>query len=263
MNNVAIEAPNVSVAWLRAIRHILSCRGECFNLMVTIHRPAEVQPEIGGTFETLLADHGLLDLRQVAYTIFPRSLYLGVSKDPGKLFDRYNRRNGVYERLKRRYPQQITWGTYFRRLTRYPTVSDSGDRLFVNQLAEIIARMKERSKTYKSAYIMNLVVPGTDGRRIIGDPCLNYAALQLEPDRRLNMLAVYRNHDFIQRAYGNYLGLGYLIEFLSDSTDYTPGALTCISSHATIANVHGAASWPSISELRATVSQLGEIDEPL
>ena len=46
------------------------------------------------------------------------------------------------------------------------------------------------------------------------------------------MLAVYRNHDFLERAYGNYWGLCNLTGFLAPEVDATPGPITCVSSHA-------------------------------
>ena len=69
----------------------------------------------------------------------------------------------------------------------------------------------------------------------MGAPCLNYLAFQIEnvgKNRIINLLAVYRNHDFLTRAYGNYFGLGILIAFVSKETNSTVGTLTCISSHA-------------------------------
>jgi hypothetical protein len=98
-----------------------------------------------------------------------------------------------------------------------------------------------------------------DGRRIMGGPCLNYVALQLDSPRVLNALAVYRNHDFIQRAYGNYLGLGYVMEFICDQTGYSMGKLNCLSSHTSIANLAGADSWPSIAEIRSVIQSLAQL----
>jgi hypothetical protein len=70
---------------------------------------------------------------------------------------------------------------------------------------------------------------------VIGGPCLHYIFLQLDSDlRTMNMLAIYRNHDFANKAYGNYVGLGDLLEFLCYETNFNVGKLTCVSSHAFI-----------------------------
>jgi thymidylate synthase len=67
----------------------------------------------------------------------------------------------------------------------------------------------------------------------MGAPCLNYVAVQLDADTKtMGLLAVYRNHDFFERAYGNYWGLCNLLRFMAKETNFNPGVLTCVSSHA-------------------------------
>jgi thymidylate synthase len=48
----------------------------------------------------------------------------------------------------------------------------------------------------------------------------------------LSLMCIYRNHDFLERAYGNYWGLLNLLKFLAHETNLNVGVLTCISSHA-------------------------------
>lgn len=79
----AVEEDNVSIAWLRAIQHLVDCGGECFNLMVSIGNPTRTEPTIHTAYEQLLSNHGLLTLKQVEYTIFPRSSICNVrNKSP-------------------------------------------------------------------------------------------------------------------------------------------------------------------------------------
>jgi len=44
---------------------------------------------------------------------------------------------------------------------------------------------------------------------------------------RLHMTAVYRNHQFVRRAYGNYLGLGSLLGFVAREAACEVGELMC------------------------------------
>lgn len=256
MSGSSVEAPNTSIAWLRSVEYLLSCGGEWSNLMVQIANPTQVEAPIHTAYEQLLARHHLLTLKQVIYTIFPLSLYRQVGKDPAKLFDRYNRSGGIYDYLRRWYPRKFGWGSYFRRMTCYPAVDSQGHIVRTNQLENVLGMLKERDRIYKAAYTISIQIPGTDGRRIRGGPCLNYVALQLKHPRVLCMLAVFRSHDFIQRAYGNYLSLGYLMEFLCDQTDYTMGTLSCLSSYASISDLAGHDSWPSTTELRLLVESM-------
>lgn len=252
MSGFMIEAPNVSIAWLKGIKHLLGCGGECFNLIVQIANPTELETPIHEAYEQLVASHGLLTIKQVTYTVFPHSLYIDppVAKDASKLFDVYNRRNGIFDRLQQRYPGKMRWGSYFRRMTHYRGLDKGGHAVTTNQLQRIIKMLRERGRMYKAAYTISIGIPPVDGRRIMGGPCLNYMALQLDSPKVLNLLAVYRNHDFIQRTYGNYLALGYLMEFLCEQTGYTLGTLTCVSSHASIKNLSRSDSWPTNAELQ-------------
>jgi hypothetical protein len=258
MSCIVIQASNTSEAWLKAVRRLLDCGGECFSLMVEIANPTQTEAAIHGAYEQLLADYGLLTVKKVVYTVFPVSLYNNpqVARNASRLFEAYNRKGGVFDRLQSRYPRKMGWGSYFRRLTHYPAVDKNGRVVTINQLERTIEMLRTRQRTHKAAYTLLIQIPGIDGSRTIGGPCLNYLALQLEKPRVLNCLAVYRNHDFIQRAYGNYLALGHLMQFLCDQTDYSLGRLSCLSSHASIKNLRGSRSWPSIREVEQATREL-------
>jgi hypothetical protein len=43
---------------------------------------------------------------------------------------------------------------------------------------------------------------------------------------------VYRNQYFLARAYGNYLGLGEVLRFLTTESSFAVGELLCVASHA-------------------------------
>jgi len=246
-----IEGDNVTTAWAEAVRLIHAHGGELNNLTVSIAAPTQIEENIHGAYKQLLVTNNLKTLKQVVYTVFPYPIYEEVNHDAGELFRKYNQPNGIYDRLKRKYPHQFRWGTYFRRMTHYPIASNDGGHQAINQLSEIIAMMSTRRRVFRAAYTINIQVPGKDCRLPRGAPCLNYIALQLNNSKVLDFLAVYRNHDFIQRAYGNYLSLGYLMKFLCDQTGYTLGTLHCVSSHATIRNVGGHSPWPTIDNIMA------------
>ena len=63
---------------------------------------------------------------------------------------------------------------------------------------------------------------------------MNYIAVQRAEgnNAELGLLAVYRSHDFLERAYGNYWGLCNLLNFMAKETKSLPGPLTCVSSAA-------------------------------
>ncbi len=193
-------------------------------MVVHIRTHGTLDPNIDIKINQFLVAQGLLPPKDVAYTIFPHNMYKNRG-DANRMFDRYNRDGGMFDRLQKR---KVGWGNYFRRLSRY---EDGGNH--VNQLQNIIEAINSRQNTHKAAYTMLIQYAGSETIRPLGGPCLNYLAVQLDPTTRsLGLLAIYRNHDFLRKAYGNYWGLSNLTKFLAQECHLAPGPLTCISSHA-------------------------------
>ena len=189
-----------------------------------IRNPGILDQDIHTKVQSFARHEGILTPKHIAYTIFPHGLYRKKGTAEG-LFHAYNRKNGLFDRKGTR------WGTYFRRMTSY-----RGVNAIQNQLANIIQAMNDRSLVWKAAYTIVIQEPGTETIRNMGGPCLNFLAVQdcSSSQRELGLLAVYRNHDFLRRAYGNYWGLCNLLRFLAVEVGAVPGPLTCVSSRAYI-----------------------------
>jgi len=218
------HAETFQEAWCKACCYLLANKAEAWNLIAHVREPLALDESIHDAYDAFCRQHGLLPPRHVAYTIFPQGLSQSRSAD--QLFADFNRDGGFFDRV---YKRTRRWGTYFRRATHYPTPSG-----YVNQLHRIIQALNARPTTYKAAYTMITQQPGADTVGPRGHPCLNYIALQVAPGdvRSIHILAVYRNQDFTQRAYGNYQGLGQLLSFVCAQTGSAVGTLTCYSSHA-------------------------------
>lgn len=218
-----IKSSNLSEAWVQALTHIIDNGGESLNLMVQISDPRTTEGEIDGAFNDLAVRYGLLNARHVAYTIFPDSLYHRVNRERHKLYERYNR---MYPRIK------TQWGTYFKRMIDWPFGKETAK---INQLELIISKLISRTRVARHAYTILICSPERNFGQPRGGPCLNYLTLQINSkERRISLLAVYRNHDFIGRAYGNYIGLSNLLSFICEQSDFQLGWLTTLSSHAYI-----------------------------
>jgi hypothetical protein len=221
---VRVVADDFQRAWLDVVRKLMSAHWELNNVVVHIRNVTAMDQGFHGTMESFAKTQAILGPKHVAYTIFPHRLYDG--KDAAGLFTAYNKRRGFFDRIK------TGWGTYFRRMTNYEGMNGT-----VNQLGNIISAIRDREKLSKAAYTVVIQNPGGETIRPLGGPCLNYLAVQAEstPGNQpmtLGLLAVYRNHDFLERAYGNYWGLCNLIRFLAREVEGSPGPLTCVSSHA-------------------------------
>jgi thymidylate synthase len=222
---VHIVSNDFQNAWLEAVKLLMGFNWEFHNLIVHIKNPLIFDQNFHDKINTFTKKQEILGPKHVAYTIFPHKLYESKG-NAYQLFAAYNKPRGFYDRVK------TSWGTYFRRMTSY-----KGENGPVNQLEKIISAIRNRGTISKAAYTIVIPRPGGETVRPLGGPCLNYIAVQIEPGHMgnpntLGLLAVYRNHDFLERAYRNYWGLCNLIKFISRETSGVPGPFTCVSSHA-------------------------------
>jgi len=219
-----ITCDSFQKAWIEAICFLKNNHWEFSNLVVHIIDTKILDKEIHHKVTQFSKDIKIIPPKDVAYTIFPYNQYKGKGTTP-KLYSNYI--NKLYPWTRRR--SHSGWGTYFYRMINYERNGN-----IINQLDNIISAINNRSTISKAAYTMTIQYPGSESIRKLGSPCLNYLAIQLEPGSpsKIGLLSIYRNHEFLERAYGNYWGLCKLICFLAEETGLIPGSLTCISSHA-------------------------------
>lgn len=163
----------------------------------------------------------------VAATIFPSAFYQPHAADPEKHLYALER---MTRDVVRKHPQNRR-GTYFERLVAYPT-ADGGH---VNQIENVLGKLRsaaERGVKNSNQFELALFHPKRDTNPI-GFPCLSHLSITLSSGL-LHGTAVYRNQYFIERAYGNLLGLGALVNFLASESGFGNGELLCVASHAEI-----------------------------
>lgn len=227
---IIVLAESYSEAWARAIVQLSENSWEMWNLVVTIKNPALQDSSAFEIMTTFATSNGLLTPKKVQHTIFPQQFYdSGYANDREKLYKYYDRFYKMTRKMERH-----GWGTYFKRMIEYKTPDGN-----VDQLARIIDHINTWPRTYRACHYMLIPQPHTEGSRPTQIPCLNYIAVQVEPapsnsggQKTISLLAVYRNHDFLERTFGNYLGLCNLLEYICQETNSKIGYLTCVSSHA-------------------------------
>jgi thymidylate synthase len=84
----------------------------------------------------------------------------------------------------------------------------------------------------EAAIVGHLSSPDIDKLKPIGSPCLQYFEILWGGDDVLDLFAVYRNHDFLNKTLGNYIGLARLLAFVATESKKKPGRLICHSVHA-------------------------------
>lgn len=216
-----VEATTCLAAWKTGAKHIME-RGDIFDLITVVQEPTANEQRWLCDYSPREVDHQAPSLSDVITTIFPYK-YLNDGLPRFEIYDRYL---AAHERAKRIHGNaRRKWGTYFQRM-----ISFGPNRL--NQLERVIGSLSKWSNNPKAALTMHLSSPDLDNPKPLGSPCLQYTAFLCPDKDHIQMLAVYRNHDYFGRVLGNLIGLGYLLRFVADEVGRQPGALVCHSAHA-------------------------------
>jgi len=216
-----IQSNNCLTAWRDACNYMIQ-NGDGFNLMVLIDNPlafTDLQlAEITNT--RIILPKNLAD---VVNTIFPSKLHTRSAGLNNSQF--YDLHEQLYNRGKTMHSRNNgLWGNYFLRFTKFGSTKK-------NQLQKIIDNINSRNNQYAACYIMHVSSADTDSNtRNIGNPCLQYVQFG-QVGNTLNLTAVYRNHDFLTKTLGNYIGLSKLLEFVCQETGRNIGTFACHSIH--------------------------------
>ena len=195
------------------------------GLMLHIEQPLVVDADeeaVIMTIDRFLRQHGAHPVITVANTIFPSALDRGDGVDA--LRDRYLQ---VY---KRRMCTPGEWGRYFERMVNWE--DRKGGR--IDQIAENIRMLKDArtGRFYENRYEIIISDPVRDMRKALNRQCLSMIELKPERNGSLHMIALYRNHYYVQKTLGNLLGLGRLLGFIARESGFDVGTLTVNSTSA-------------------------------
>ena len=230
MNDV-IKGTNVSNTWLKAILHLKANRKEAYNLIAEIEHPTVEDLETKYELNTLLESKNLQPIDTVANTIFPTDL---ITKGyPREHF--YQRFHNLYPRLQK--IKVNDGGTYFGRLVAWGF--ESPQKPGFNQVEDVINKLyreKNNGRGIRVMYEMSIYNPEWDHTNQMGFPCMSFISLKIRGDV-VDLTAIYRNQYFIEKSYGNYLGLGRLLGFICKHSGFNIGKLTCIATHAHLESV--------------------------
>jgi thymidylate synthase len=214
-----IEAADNLSAWRAATQYLLDSGGQASNLVLAIEDPIERTRDWFTRFDPRQEGSRYDRIRDVANTIFPERTYRN-AQTRSDLYARYAR---AHARRRGHFPG--SWGTYFGRLTCFGASKG-------NQLERAIEAMHRWTRNHKAAIVLHISSSETDGIRTRGGPCLQYIQVLCPSRTRVDMLAVYRSHDYFNKTLGNLVGLGRLQQFIALETGRRVGRLSCHSTHA-------------------------------
>lgn len=262
MYTFTVEGSDVTAAWIKACQALDTKANEArsaFHTIVRITDPIQDDPDLHRHLDrvragTLGKDYEPIDT--VASTIFPAGLAAS-SGDHERLVARYRE---MYGRLRRFSGNHH--GTYFGRLIAYPGPKGGPP---VDQIGWVINRLGKQAASrgpMTAAYEVDVAHPETDEEPVLSDdthihiggqdnlirgfPCLSHCSFQLESHQIVHATAYYRYHTMLDRAYGNYLGLGRLLDYVAAQAGLTRGCLTVMAGYALIEK--------GISQLRPLLS---------
>ncbi|HEY7118030.1 MAG TPA: hypothetical protein VH475_15690 [Tepidisphaeraceae bacterium] len=218
--------PSCATAWLAAAQRLITAGGEAYNLVVDIEDPVKHSPADAAVIldvDRFLRGRNAYPVTTVANTIFPQDLYRRHGATGFRI--EYLR---AYDAIRKK-----GWGRYFERMVRWP--GDNGQ--MTDQLHDLIEKLGTQLKsrqTFKSVYELTLFDPARDARRNRNRQCLSFLSFKHHPVRGLMLTAMYRNHHYVSRALGNFIGLGNLMAYIAKQVGTPVGPLTCVSTHAEI-----------------------------
>jgi hypothetical protein len=216
-----IAVDSVTEAWRNATSLLID-EGDRFNLTLHVRNPTALDETTVARFCPTRVDSGIAKtIYDVANTIFPSE----GRHHSGPLDNFFAHYLQVYVRGQRRFPS--SWGCYFLRLAAFGTPSE-------NQLRKIIDALSGWRSKPRAAFVLHLSSTALDNPRPLGAPCWQYGQFIRNGDSTLSLVAVYRSHDYFEKALGNFVGLSRLLRFVCHHSKMNPGTLTCLSTYATL-----------------------------
>jgi hypothetical protein len=219
--------PSLDEAWLGAVEAACTAREHELSPLVVgfdAHGDAPPPQYIGlrPALDEALVAGGRATVETVANTLFPNSLW-NPSKSRKRLFQRYVR---ILPALRR--DSHNRRGIYFERLINYPGARGEEGK---NQLDHIIETFNQGNHR-RSALQAAILYPLADltNSRQQGFPCLQQIAFAHNHNRgTLTITGFYAMQYLFERAYGNYLGLKRLGEFMAHEMSLTLERVICIA----------------------------------
>jgi thymidylate synthase len=207
-------------AWKAGCQAILTAQDSRIrNLITEIGNPTVLHPDWFRNYNPMSvgADDRLSVVAKVLFPEHPRAG--GETRE-----QYYSRWAAVLRRGRKTRRPHSSWGsTYFERLLSL----DGSD----NQLERAIHVLSTWQRK-ETAIVMHLSAPCVDKLKPIGSPCLQFVEVLWSADDTVDLVALYRNHDFLKKSLGNFIGLGRLLAFIASESNKKPGKLICHSVRA-------------------------------
>jgi hypothetical protein len=231
MTSVYIEDQDLAIAWGRALEAATHpVVRDLLPLVVSITGFSTTglvneNPTIRASLDSALTSRGKQSVETVANTIFPRSLW-NPAAPRAQLYARYQ---SILPRL-RRASSKNRHGLYFERMLSGGPVGSE------NQLEFALSAYTARPHVRRSILQVSVFQPNRDHSTAAmrGFPCLQHITFAPASDG-LSLNAFYATQYLVERAYGNYLGLCRLGQFVARELHTRLTRVTCYTGIAELA----------------------------
>lgn len=228
---LVIESSCISHAWGEVFLHTFDCARRHLRPIMLSVVPLSDQPPAEDVVIRRAVDDALAateknSVRVSGLMIFPYDMWNRRGRPSCRQFSDFCVDQFV-PRLKS-LDKRNRYGTYFERMMRF-TGDRNGHIHAVNQLEFVIGLLKRPRRSRHSALQITCFDPAKDhtGQAVRGFPCLQQVSLAQDDDGRLAVNAYYPAQYVFDRAYGNYLGLCHLGQFLAHETNLQFAQLNC------------------------------------
>jgi len=254
MTVLSIVESNLSVAWAKAFLTLMSTGGgQAHPAIISIQGLDSGKPvedlRIRDRLDGELKRRGESLCGTISGTIFPASMWNpALPNDADVLFSRYKK---AWPGISKCPPNRN--GVYFRRLTAFHPENTQG--VAVNQL-EFIINTYRGGNHRKSALQASILDPTRDhtNNRQKGFPCLQQIAFTPLDGGGMSVTGFYATQYQFEKAYGNYLGLYGIGQFMAKQLGLKLTHVICFATVLKLGN-------PGKGELRALASDVSAVIE--
>jgi hypothetical protein len=247
-----IISDNLSVAWAEAFLALMEpgvskITPMTVNIVDIQNGVAKEDPKIRQMLDAALGAECGTNCHTVANTIFPKSLW-NPARERELLYQRYLRYAWpLVEKCNNR-------GTYFQRMIAFEHTPDP-----VNQIEQVITTWQKGNHRH-SALQISVFDPRHDHKdsKQLGFPCLHQVCVTPLGANGYDGLAItgfYATQYFFERAYGNFLGLCRLGQFLAHEMKLEFVEMSCIAGCAQL-GINKTTVEPLATKLKKRLSEL-------
>lgn len=220
-----VENFNLSQSWLNILGNISTNKnGKELSPLILSITDFNENNQVRATLDKHLAANNKQSIQTVSETIFPLSLLKLFPNDRHSFYKEYI---GNFPRIKKLAASKNSRGTYFQRLIDY-----TDEKGKINQLEHIISSIGGKSKIRRTKYQASIFDPQRDhiSDAYQGFPCLQHITFYVSKEKGLILNSFYALQHLYEKAYGNWLGLINLGQFVAKELDIPFERFNCFIS---------------------------------